>query len=482
MWKMFKTHTLTHFRKLISVVNFKSIKVHILSKYFLVVAGAFVVFNLGIFLAYVDKTYPDTYINNNKLGKVKFSSIDNRLKLNIPSSPDATVNLGNNSVKTNIKEIGAEIDYGKVNNSIKKNRHWLPVANYFVDHQNHSKYELNKDKFNEFINNNQPKLSSPAVPAKIVKNENIFQISKETIGLEVDRTKSYDEVSKQINSGATNIQLSPHRVSPQSAKIDLESEVSRLNKILNKKFTIVYEGSQRSASATQIMSILQPNGETFTVADSNLANVVDALIASFGVRPANRSEIISTIRQAIANTANVEVVLQKAPDITLSYSYCVATKGVSEIYLGDLRAKLASVYADARGWGLDGRIRFNPTSGSCNFTVWLTEASLVPSFSPSVCDSTWSCRVGNNVIINFDRWSGASPAWNSAGGSLDDYRSMVINHETGHWFGFNHRFCGGSGQPAPVMQQQSINLQGCVFNPWPTSSEKQALMSTRGLN
>jgi hypothetical protein len=48
---------------------------------------------------------------------------------------------------------------------------------------------------------------------------------------------------------------------------------------------------------------------------------------------------------------------------------------------------------------------------------------------------------------------------------------MVINHEVGHFIGFGHASCGGAGQPAPVMQQQSISLQGCKFNPWPTASE-----------
>jgi len=60
--------------------------------------------------------------------------------------------------------------------------------------------------------------------------------------------------------------------------------------------------------------------------------------------------------------------------------------------------------------------------------------------------------VGSNVIINDDRWSYGSS--NLAMG-LDDYRAMVVNHETGHWLGFGHRTCPGTGQLAYVMQQQS---------------------------
>lgn len=157
-----------------------------------------------------------------------------------------------------------------------------------------------------------------------------------------------------------------------------------------------------------------------------------------------------------------------------AYTYCVATRGVDTSVLPELRAKLASVYSDSRGWSLGGVNTFTEVTSGCGMIVWLTAADQMPSFG-SICDSTWSCTVYPNVILNFDRWRFASPAWNGGGGSLDDYRTMVINHETGHWLGFGHRFCQGAGQQAPVMQQQSINLQGCAANPWPLPYEKAAL-------
>ncbi|MEK7600028.1 MAG: DUF3152 domain-containing protein [Patescibacteria group bacterium] len=157
-----------------------------------------------------------------------------------------------------------------------------------------------------------------------------------------------------------------------------------------------------------------------------------------------------------------------------TYTYCVAAKGVDEGNMPEFRAKLASVYADPRGWSLGGTNSFAEVASGCNFTVWLSAAELMPSFG-AICDSTWSCAVTPNVVINFDRWRLGSDAWNATGSSLDDYRNMVINHETGHWFGFYHRYCSGSGQPAPVMQQQSIGMQGCTPNPWPLAHEKAAL-------
>lgn len=167
-------------------------------------------------------------------------------------------------------------------------------------------------------------------------------------------------------------------------------------------------------------------------------------------------------------------IAQSSTPVKKTYTYCTAVKNVDPAYLPELETKLASVYGDNRGWNLEGAVSYTKATSNCNFTVWLSAANDMPSFG-AICDTTWSCTVSPNVILNFDRWQGASAAWTGGGGSLDDYRTMVINHETGHWLGFYHKFCGGAGQPAPVMQQQSIDLQGCAANPWPLDSERVEL-------
>jgi hypothetical protein len=75
------------------------------------------------------------------------------------------------------------------------------------------------------------------------------------------------------------------------------------------------------------------------------------------------------------------------------------------------------------------------------------------------------------VIINENRWRHGTPYFKSAGGTLREYRAMVVDHETGHWFGLGHATCGGKGQLAPVMMQQSKGLYGCKPNPWPLPGE-----------
>jgi len=150
-------------------------------------------------------------------------------------------------------------------------------------------------------------------------------------------------------------------------------------------------------------------------------------------------------------------------------TYDVTTKGVITANLAEFKAQANASLNDSRGWSRLG-VTFQEVSSGGNFTLVLSEASQMTSFS-SGCGIDYSCRAGRYVIINQDRWLGATPSWNNAGGSLRDYRHMVVNHETGHWLGHGHASCSAAGQPAQVMQQQSIDLQGCAFNPWPTASE-----------
>lgn len=158
-----------------------------------------------------------------------------------------------------------------------------------------------------------------------------------------------------------------------------------------------------------------------------------------------------------------------ARPISRTVTYVVETRGAISASVAEFKAQANQTLNSAQGWARLG-VKFQQVTTGGDFTLVLSEASQVPSFS-SGCDSTYSCNVGRYVIINQDRWLGATPSWNAASGSLRDYRHMVVNHETGHWLGHGHSMCGGAGQAAAVMQQQSINLQGCTFNPWPLASE-----------
>lgn len=154
---------------------------------------------------------------------------------------------------------------------------------------------------------------------------------------------------------------------------------------------------------------------------------------------------------------------------TLTVTYDVSTRGVVTASLSEFKLQVNQTLNDARGWARM-NVKFVEVASGGRFSMVLSEASQLPTFS-SGCSADYSCRVGRYVVINQDRWMGATPSWNNAGGSLRDYRHMVVNHETGHWLGRGHVGCPGSG-PAPVMMQQSKGTGPCTFNPWPLPRER----------
>lgn len=148
-------------------------------------------------------------------------------------------------------------------------------------------------------------------------------------------------------------------------------------------------------------------------------------------------------------------------------TYSIETDGAVVSSVDELAGVAAQTYLDPRGWAGAG-IEFQRVESGADFTLVLANANAVPSYAPGVCDAIYSCQAGRYVVLNDDRWSQGSPNWP---GSLGAYRQMVLNHETGHWLGLGHAVCPGTGELAPVMQQQSIDMQGCAPNSWPLPRE-----------
>jgi hypothetical protein len=174
------------------------------------------------------------------------------------------------------------------------------------------------------------------------------------------------------------------------------------------------------------------------------------------------------LKQQLAAEAAQAAARVKPSSTTITVTYDVSTRGTVTASFAEFKLQANQTLNDSRGWSRM-NVRFVEVQSNGQFSLVLAEASQVGAFAG--CSSDYSCRSGRYVLINQDRWMGGTQSWNDAGGSLRDYRHMVVNHETGHWLGHGHQSCGGPGQPAPVMQQQSISLQGCTFNPWPLTGE-----------
>lgn len=138
-------------------------------------------------------------------------------------------------------------------------------------------------------------------------------------------------------------------------------------------------------------------------------------------------------------------------------------------------AQIERTLDSARGWAGTRRLAFSLVNedSAADFVIYLASPATVDQGCGDLyTGGLWSCRVGNDVFVNADRWFYGTPTW--AGQPIDEYRAYVINHEVGHYIGFGHVGCPAAGVPSPVMQQQSIQLNGCLPNAWPDVTGENA--------
>jgi hypothetical protein len=129
-------------------------------------------------------------------------------------------------------------------------------------------------------------------------------------------------------------------------------------------------------------------------------------------------------------------------------------------------AAVEGVLFDERSWGGGGRMSFQRVdSGPVAFRVTLATPRTTDALcGPLDTGGIFSCYHAGRSVLNAMRWHDGAASYR---GDLASYRIYMVNHEVGHALGHGHLHCPGAGQPAPVMQQQTLKLEGCQPNGWP---------------
>lgn len=441
--------------------------------------GIVIVANIGLALAYANRTYPGTKVMNTAIGSVAYSGLSQKvsdLKL-LPES--ITLQKDGQKVKVNLADLGISKDADRTANSAKEQRALVPMVNLFKSPQLEAPIKADKTVLSTKAKELANTFKKDATDAHLVLKADKVTIANQEDGYTFDEKSLEGIIFAGLDKGKTTIEAPTDVVAPKNTAKDLQDEKKALEAQLTTAITFKYEGKTKQATATDISNWYSPSGNVYAIDTGKLSSYLATLGTQFGIHIKDVSGVIATVSSNLKANKSATVTLT-AQVAVKTFHYCVGVRGVDNAHLTALRNKLKSTYADPRGWSLDGLVAFEEVSSGCDYTVWLSAANQMTSFG-GVCDPIWSCRSGDNVVFNYDRWSTTSPAWQEFGGTLDDYRSMLINHETGHRLGFGHRHCGGAGQLAPVMQQQSIDLEGCKFNPWPIQVELDAFKATLGL-
>jgi Protein of unknown function (DUF3152) len=171
---------------------------------------------------------------------------------------------------------------------------------------------------------------------------------------------------------------------------------------------------------------------------------------------------------------------------------------------GVVTSFVMSILGDVQGWTTHGRVSFGRTDGVADIRIVFAspktaadlcsrphDAAVVdiappdvpggvplpsaspspaapvaaPSASPSASpEKAPSCAEQGIVVVSAYQWAAGSKAF---GDEAAQWRDYLINHPIGHLLGEPDALCGGTGQLAPIMQNQELDITPCEPNGWP---------------
>ncbi len=450
----------------------------------IILVGLFVIVNAGLWAYYKDRTYPHTKIIQTSIGSVAFSQLAQKasdLKL-IPQ----TVQLEYNGQKAtvNLDDIGIHKDVSRAADSAKAQRSWLPIVNLFKSPQLKAPVVIDSKVLAQKGQVIATAFHKDAVDAQLTINGTTANIVSAQNGWDLQVTKLGDAILASLDHGKTSVTVPVLTNTPKVTTVSLKANQQNLQQQIGTQLSFTYNGHSKQTTSTDVAKWFVRSGTGYKLSDDAVGNYLVGVGQSFGIHVKNISQVVSDVNSDIYSLKSTTIPLaQQVASKTMHY--CTALKGVDQSAMPQLQSTLASVYNDYRGWNVGGLIDFEPATSNCDFTVWLVSSDQMTSFG-AICDPVWNCEPGgNNVVLNYDRWTKATGPWLSVypDGNIEEYRAMAINHETGHQLGFEHSVCTPSmaGQPSPVMQQESINLHGCTFNAWPLPTELATLKQRLGL-
>jgi hypothetical protein len=447
----------------------------------LIVAGLFVLLNSVVYLLYHNRTYPNTSLAGHELGSVSRAKLPQRIKaLNLLPQQVSFVQ-GKQTAEINIDELAISVDNQRQVSQLMDERSWLPLANLL--HGRHVPLAV-RDQGAATAKTIEMSLTAfqrTASDAQLVKQGAGFAIQPDKSGQQVDVAGTQQHLLAALRNGQSRVPIAIKQLPAAVTAASLQPKLNDLQQKTRADISLHYNGKTKKFSASDITGWYTPENSSLSLSSAAVATAIGNAGRDMGVRRIGNLQAASdAIINGLRGNKAVSFNLEAAPP-GKRFTYCTALRGVPASELAALDSMAAKTYADSRGWGVDGLIQFDKVDSGCDFTLWLASADQMASFG-AICDSIWSCTVPPNVVINYDRWRNTTDSWKANnGGTLEDYRSMAINHETGHELGFGHSGCPAAGQPAPVMEQQSIDLQGCTFNPWPDAVEQAALKQRLGL-
>jgi len=437
------------------------------------VATVLVLGNGVLWAMYRNKVLPHYYVGAAAVGGVAFDDISSHVTAQTVLPSHMKLTAGSTSADVSPAALGIHPDIPATIAALKATRPWLPMMSLVMHHTVPVQAAVDDAAFTNTAIALQKTFARTPVGSHVAYDNGIFRVAAPEDGYSLNVTGLKTAVATAAATGKTSVTVPTITLQAPATPVDLQPDVQKLQKQLATSITFVYGAKTHKPTAADIGSWYAADGTTMAPSRPLISQYVQTAAKQLGVAPMNADEAATASIYAITTNQKIQFRLVAGQGTTV-FKYCAAQRGLDDSVLEAFKLKLAATYGDPRGWNDNGKVGFIYSDSGCQLHAWLAAPATMTGFG-SICDDYYSCTVYPNVIINNDRWNGATDPWNAQHLGIEDYQAMAINHESGHWLGFGHTTCPGAGQPAPVMQQQSVNLGGCTFNPWPVTAEFQQL-------
>lgn len=442
----------------------------------LAVFVAFLIVNGAIFSFYANRVYPGVKVGQVDLGGMPLDSLRAKLQA-MKTQSTLMVEAGGSKYQLDMNR-AVRVDVERAEREIKAIGHSTPMPLAGVVQSLLSKpvalYEVTDEAV---VRSELEKLAvtlshKPSNAVPLVVNGQALVIA-EKAGRELDVDKAVAEVRSGYGN-AGSVKLAFKKVSPVVAASAYGNEIQEAQSMLALDLQINVRTATYGPNSVDIGKWLmfKAPGQGVTVDGAAVAAYVASLPGTFD-RKAATTALTAAVQQKKNLSYKASTRKTAVPQLTsmiswplISYGYCVKSDRQQDTEA--LRDKVTATVGQTGGWSLGGRLKFTSVEAGCNFTVELVSAQRMKDIEPG-CAGRTTCQTGNELLINGESWQVVPDSWKSG---LEAYRAEMINHEIGHWLGFDHASCSRQ-TAAPVLSAPALMVSGCSPNWYAVPTEVQ---------
>jgi hypothetical protein len=427
--------------------------------------AAFVLVNAGIYGAYAGKIYPGVKVDGVAIGGAGFDEVAAKVNGLTKDSP-LTAEIGTRAIQLDTKGL-AETNVGKIEREAEQIGHStpLPLAGLIEAQFSkpiHAQLSFNQAALDKILKSLEIQIDRTQVDAvPVIYNGQAFVVSDKS-GEQLEAAQVTSEIKQAYGSQRT-VQIKTNKVAATITTSAYANDLADAQTMLSLSLRIQVGKDSYSPTPAQIGTWLGfgAPGKGIVIDQSAVAGYVNGLAGSFD-KDSTTKALVAAIhgKQPLAYNAPSKKtpISNFAASVAVplkTYTYCVTSNQPND--LAAFQRTVAVALGQTPGWTLGGKFLYKAVTSSCNFSIGLETDSQMAALDPT-CKGVASCMVGSTLAVNSAVWKKPSNAWK---GSVAGYQIELVNHEVGHWLGFEHGRCTLTDASKPVLSQPTITLGGC---------------------